>query len=268
MIQKIKRIFNKEIKTMQTHRDHEWFTGDYATWEEAKKNCTGYDAPNILEKVKSSLLKVRNGDAVYERDSVLFDHIEYSMPLLVFLLYSASASGNKLNILDFGGSLGSSYFQNRNFLNQLTDLKWSIVEQAHFVDCGKQSFQDETLKFYDSIAHCKKDRNPNAILLSSVLPYLSAPYSVLEEIFSHQFEFIIIDRTPFFSNVNFQDRLTIEHVPSHIYEAEYPAWFFNENKFLDFFKTKYKVKESFNSFESWFISGDFAQNKCMLLVRK
>ena len=116
---------------------HEWFTGNYATWDEAKKNCLGYDAPNILEKVKASLLKVKNGEAVYERDSVLFDHVEYSYPLLISLLYIATASENKLRLLDFGGSLGSSYYQNRNFLNRLELLEWSIVEQNHFVKCGK-----------------------------------------------------------------------------------------------------------------------------------
>ena len=65
---------------------HEWFTGDYASWEEAMQHCTGYDDPAILEKVKESLLKVKRGEAVCERDSVLLDKIEYSMPLLVSLL--------------------------------------------------------------------------------------------------------------------------------------------------------------------------------------
>ena len=98
---------------------YEWFTGDYSSWEEALKFCDGYNKPNILEKVKNSLLKVKKGEAVYERDSVLFDHIEYSMPLLVSLLYMTTVYKNNLNILDFGGSLGSSYFQNRKFLEKL-----------------------------------------------------------------------------------------------------------------------------------------------------
>ncbi len=262
-----KILFNKFKHYNNAVSSHEWFTGDYATWEDAKKNCTGYDAPNILEKVKTALLKVKNGEAVYERDSVLFDHIEYSYPLLVSLLYTATASGNKLNLIDFGGSLGSSYFQNKNFLNKLEDFKWSIVEQKHFVKCGKEFFEDEFLKFYETISECKKDRKPNTILLSSVLPYLPDPYTTLEEILSLDFEFIIVDRMPFFINNDLSDRLTIEHVPSEIYEADYPAWFFNEIKFLNFFKPKYEVKEKFKGNDTQNLANADAQFKAFLLER-
>ena len=56
---------------------------------------------------------------VYERDSVLFDTIRYSWPLLSDLLRAASEDQNHLSVLDFGGSLGSSYYQNRVFLSHL-----------------------------------------------------------------------------------------------------------------------------------------------------
>jgi hypothetical protein len=91
-------VISTSIDTPPSIQPHEWFTGNYPTWEDAMKDCTGYDAPNILEKVKTSLLKVKNGEAVYERDSVLFDHIQYSFPLLVSLLYVATSSKNKRKI--------------------------------------------------------------------------------------------------------------------------------------------------------------------------
>src|SRR3990167_5203275 len=106
------------------------YFGNYKTWQEALNNSIGYDSTAILEKVKNSLIKVKNGEAVYERDSVLFNKIEYSWPVLAGLLWAASQSGNKLTVLDFGGSLGSSYFQNRNFLEHV-NLKWYIVEQEN-----------------------------------------------------------------------------------------------------------------------------------------
>ena len=52
------------------------WSGDYKTWEDAQARCTGYDSEIILDKVKNSLLKVKNGEAIYERDSVLFDEIQ------------------------------------------------------------------------------------------------------------------------------------------------------------------------------------------------
>ena len=51
------------------------WSGDYDSWTEAQKASTGYDGKVILNKVKDSLLRVKNGKAAYERDSVLFDEI-------------------------------------------------------------------------------------------------------------------------------------------------------------------------------------------------
>ena len=74
-------------------------------------------AQDILDKVLAATLKVKQGQAVFERDSVLFDEIEYSWPLLAGLMWAAASNGGKLNVLDFGGALGSSYYQNRKFLH-------------------------------------------------------------------------------------------------------------------------------------------------------
>src|SRR4030066_2158784 len=109
------------------------FYGNYRTWEEAQKLCSGYDSDVILNKVREAALKVKNGEAAYEKDSALFDKIQYSWPLLAGLLWIASPNDNRLSLLDFGGSLGTTYFQNVKFLNHLKELSWSIVEQEKFV---------------------------------------------------------------------------------------------------------------------------------------
>ena len=51
----------------------------YSTWDEALAASTGSDSENILQKVKDSTLKVKYGEAVFERDSVIFDKIQYSV---------------------------------------------------------------------------------------------------------------------------------------------------------------------------------------------
>ena len=127
------------------------YTGNYTTWEEAQQVSTGYDSDLILEKVRDSLSKVKNGEAVYERDSVLFDKVQYSWPLLAGLLWIAAQKENRLNLVDFGGSLGSTYYQNRKFLSHLMEVHWSIVEQKKFAECGKRDFENDHLKFYDDL---------------------------------------------------------------------------------------------------------------------
>src|SRR5450631_2544289 len=79
--------------------------GDYKSWQEAKDLSDAYDDVIILEKVKQALLKIKNGEAIYERDSVLFDQIHYSWPLLSALLWITTLNKGSLKVVDFGGSL-------------------------------------------------------------------------------------------------------------------------------------------------------------------
>jgi putative methyltransferase (TIGR04325 family) len=220
------------------------WAGDFTSWEEAQLNCSGYDSDIILEKCKNALLKVKNKEAVYERDSVLFDKIQYSWGLLAGLQKVAIENNNNLNVLDFGGSLGSTYYQNKAFLSGLKKLGWNIVEQAHFVDCGKQNFENEQLNFYHTIEECTQNSKPNVLLLSSVLQYLENPNQWIEKFNNLQIEYVIIDRTAFIDSD--EDVLTIQNVAESIYKASYPAWFFNEEKLIQKFN-KYEFT-AFNSF--------------------
>lgn len=219
------------------------YFGNYLSWSDAEKETSGYNKGEILLKCKNALLKVKSGEAVYERDSVIFDKIDYSWPLLSSLLWIAAKNDNRLNLIDFGGSLGSTFFQNYRFLGDLTELKWNIVEQEHFVKCGKDNFEDKTLKFYYTIDECLKENKCDVILLSSVLQYLSKPYEFIEKFMEKDVRYIIVDITGFVEEDD--DRLTIQKVPSEIYDASYPAWFFNKDKFLKYFSKRYDLVAEF-----------------------
>lgn len=222
--------------------------GNYSSWEDAKRVSTGYEAPEILENVRAPMLKVKKGEAVYERDSVLFDEIQYSWPLLAGLMYAAAKSGGVLKVCDFGGSLGSTYYQCKKFLDGLKEVIWCIVEQRHFVDIGKKEFEDDRLKFCYDIATCKREYNPNVLVLSSVLQYIEKPYDLLEELLKHNFEFVIIDRTPF--NSENREVIKVQVVPPWIYKASYPCWFFDMGKMKGYLISKgYKIIEIFDALD-------------------
>ncbi len=223
------------------NKNYGW-QGDYRSWDDAGKNAIGYDSDRILNKVKESLLKVQNGEAVYERDSVLFNKIQYSWPMLTGLMWVAAQNKGQLNIVDFGGSLGSSYFQNRFFLESISKVSWNIVEQDNFVRCGSRAFKNNELKFFKSIDDCLAYQLCDTIILSSVIQYIKEPYKLLREIFGYNFKYIIIDRTAFIDRG--YDRLTVQKVPPEIYDASYPSWFFDKKKFEVFFDEKYtKIAE-------------------------
>jgi len=227
------------------------WSGDYSNWIEAQSKCSGYESDVILEKCKTSLLKVKKGEAVYERDSVLFDKIQYSWGLLAGLQKAALENDGKLCVLDFGGSLGSTYYQNKDFISPLKELKWCIIEQPHFVDCGKEYFEDEILKFYSTIEECMSVHKPSVLILSGVLQYLEKPYEWIEKITRLEIPYIIIDRTSFIEGA--KDILTIQRVPESIYQASYPAWFFNQSIFESYFKNIYNCLGLFSSHEGFVI---------------
>lgn len=218
------------------------FEGDFATWEQASACCTGYDAEGILAKVLEATLKVRRGEAAFERDSVVFDEIEYAWPVLAGLMWASARNGGCLNVLDFGGALGSSYFQNQKFLQTLPEVRWNIVEQAHYVDAGRANIQNDQLHFYKTIEECLIENQPNVVLLSSVLQYLKSPIDIIKKLSNAGAACLIIDRTPF--SAHNKDKIFIQRVPPSIYAASYPMWVFSEQAFMNMLDTDWHLVAS------------------------
>jgi len=216
----LKRVREKEVAL---------FDGSYSSWSAAQARSNGYDSDEIFQRVLESSLKVKHGDAVFERDSFCFYQEQFRWPTLACLMAITAQSRGRLNVLDFGGSLGSFYFQHRKFLQKVSDLSWNIVEQSKFVCYGKNEFQDTRLRFYESIDQAVQENPINCLFLSSVLQYLEFPYDVLRELAETQAQYLLIDRMPF--GVGDADRLTVQHVPESIYKGSYPAWVLSKSKF-------------------------------------
>ena len=49
--------------------------------------------------------------------------------------------------------------------------------------------------------------------------------------------------------------ITIQVVPKHIYEASYPSWIFNWDKFSSFFEVKYSLLTDFDAIDGSIKSG-------------
>lgn len=221
--------------------------GKYTSWNQAVEASDGYDSDVILNKVRNSLIKVKNGEAVFERDGVLFDQVEYSFPLLTALLKAAGENNNKLSVLDFGGSIGSSYYQNKKMLGHLSELLWAVVEQDQFVEAGKKDFENEHLKFYHTIEEATAKKKPDIILLCSVIQYIENPYELLDKLMNIGARYILIDRTPMHDGQ--EDTITIQKVPPVVYKASYPSWVFSEQKLKNYINKKHQLLSTFESIE-------------------
>lgn len=218
------------------------------SWKEVAKECKGYDNESILEKVKSAALKVKNGEALFERDSVLFYQPEYNSDLLNVLDEIANGNNHQLHLIDFGGSLGSVYFQYKEKLQKYNDVKWCVIEQPHFVEFGKKELETEQLKFYYNLKECIQNVKVNAILFSSVLSYLDDPFQLLNEVMSIQPEFIVIDKTLMVDSE--KDLICRQEVPESIYKASYPCRILSKEKLIKFMSVNYDLKNEFNPYDT------------------
>jgi putative methyltransferase (TIGR04325 family) len=219
--------------------------GDYSSWQEAREACEGYHSETILKAVSESASRVSAGEFPYERDSVLFEKVEYSWPLAGALCWSALRH-SQLRVLDFGGGLGSAFYQNKIFLDSIPDLKWFVVEQKTFVNRGKEQFSHDRLIFEESIQRVVAQASINLILVSSTMQYLENPWQTLQELINVGAELIVIDR---FSAVEGgRDIITKQTVPNSIYPASYPCRFFNKQILIDLLSSRYELISEFKCF--------------------
>ncbi|MFI5148635.1 MAG: TIGR04325 family methyltransferase [Bacteroidia bacterium] len=222
------------------------WSGNYPSWDEALKKASGYDMPAILEKVRTAALEVKKGNAAFERDSVLFFEKEFNWPLVGCLLHVANQYHGVLELIDFGGGLGSSYFQNKELLTGLKKLKWMVVEQEHFVRCGQKEMEEPGFSFHLTLEEAMEKGSVKVMLLSSVLQYLEKPYEFLDQLIKHKPDYLLFDRTAFVEKGT--DRITLQNVPPEIYPASYPAWFLDEGKFMNHIQKHYKQVASFDPY--------------------
>lgn len=247
------------VRALGGHYTHIRFTGDYPSYAEARAAAVGYDAPSILARTREALLKVRNGEARWERDAMVSDSLDMHWPLLACLSRSAALRGNRsLKVLDFGGSLGSTYFWCRPFLGRELDVRWHVVEQENHVKVGRADFENDELHFHFTVDEVLAQEKPDVLLVSGVIHFLEDPEAGLRELLKAKIPEFILDRTPLWNRD--RHRLTVQHVPREIYEASYPAWFLSQSRMLKLIEENYRLEFKVPDSETWEVDGEAVPN--------
>lgn len=206
--------------------------GPLPSWEDARSRSSRYDDAAILARVLEAALSVKRGDAAFERDSVAMPDPEVQWSILG-ALGIARGMASPLKVLDFGGSLGSLYFQHREIL-QLLDLKsWTVVEQDHFVEAGQEFMSDGTLEFQLDIECATSSELPTLAIFSSVLQYVPDYIRPLQQVLAAHIPVVSIDRT--FLTSQRDARVFMQIVPPRIYKGSYPCWLIPKDDILGLF---------------------------------
>jgi putative methyltransferase (TIGR04325 family) len=228
-----------------------YFSGDYRSWGDASAAAgQGWGSPGILEKVRASALKAKHGEVAFERDSVTFTVSEFRWPLLACIFQAALSSKSQgFHVLDFGGSLGSTYLQHRVALNDISGLRWSIVEQSHYVQCGRNEFEDDILHFFDNVPAALHRGNIDLAIFSGSLQCVAAPYEVIGEVSKCGARYLLFDRMPIIPGKT--DVYTVQHVYDVIYTARYPhRCFAKELLFSSIGALGYEITQEFSGYDS------------------
>ncbi len=213
--------------------------GDFTGWAAAVAVCEGYAGPEILSRVEAAVRQVRAGEALFERDGVAFQEPPPAWPVLEDLLALAKRQDGVLTVLDFGGSLGSTYFNYRFMWDEIPQLRWRVIEQPAFVAAGRREFADGRLEFHGSVAEAMAAGRPDVLLLASVLPYVPEPHILLRTLLGMPYRFVLVERTGMVARP--ADRLTVQQVPAEPGRASYPCWFFNRGRLLAHFAADYDL---------------------------
>lgn len=170
--------------------------GDYASFAEAQQHASPYRSN--LSHLCALADNIRNDRAA--------DRISSTM-LAALLL-----PDEPLRVLDFGGSIGITYFlAQRAIMDRIA--RWHIVDLPDVVSCGRERYADDRLQFFSSIAAATADFIPNVILCGGVLQYLEDPYGAIEVLAGLQPAVIALDRTPIYPD---RERFMVQHIWPHL----------------------------------------------------
>ncbi len=242
------RLYDKKIAEVR-------YIGDYKNWISAQEECRGYEDDVILDKVIGSIGKVLCGEAEWERDGFLFYEKKYVYCICAAILRCALQNDNLgVRVLDIGGALGSTYFQNRGYLSAVKELEYIVAEQDGFAKYGHKELEDGILRFINSSERYTDYGKFDIVLLSGSIQYISQYKEILSEIINLAPRYIILDRIL----IGEKHRICKETVPEAIYESSYPVMIFEESEILNFFGDGYILIEKDVSSvfeEAYFVDG-------------
>jgi putative methyltransferase (TIGR04325 family) len=202
----------------------------------------------VVQAVLTAAREVRAGRGAYERDGVVFDEIQYYWPTLAGIMLAAAKFRGEPHLVDFGGSLGTAYFQNKKFLDRLPGVSWTVVEQQGFVSIGAREFATDGLDFATSLDEAASRRPIDVVLCSAVLQYVEASHELLGQFAETSAQFLVLDRVLMHDGDS--DLLTLQMVPDWIYEASYPCWVFSRRELLARLDTSWVIIEEIPALET------------------
>lgn len=174
----------------------------------------------------------------------------FSLNIILEIFYKQN---KKINLIEFGGSLGSKYLNFKKLIsNNAKELHWSIVEQNNYVNIGKKSIQNRELKFLNNINDAIYNKLNNILIFSNSLQYYKNPYEILNQALnSANIKYILFESLPLTKKV---DHILLQkHYDTDIC---YSINILNSTNLINFFKKRFIVKKIQKSETNFFVKNN------------
>lgn len=213
----------------------------FKNWADAKAASIGYSEDSILQKVSDQTVLMVESNSGWVRDGFYFEEVQVNFEILSFLSLQSTRM-QPLRVVDFGGGLGTTFFQNRNILNKF-DIKvcWNIIEQPNFVAEGKLILDSiPNLHFFESLSEASITSS-DLVIFSSVLEYIEDSYHFLEEIMRLESKpsGILIDRSPI--DLVDSGKYVVQNVDHSIHQARLPLRILGQDKIVEILSSDYEL---------------------------
>ena len=221
------------------------YHGNYKNWDDALADSIGYQDEKIFFKTVQSFKKIISGEFKCERDTILFDQYEYSLPLLLGLNFFQKKKKN-FSLLDFGGSFASAYFRNFDVVKEF-DLIWTVIEQPKIVRQARSmvgNFDQLCFLEESELNRLISENRYSVVLFGSCLQFLKNPKQTVAKLLHNDLQVVIIERTPILYGSS--TKLTVQQVNKPIYDSSYPAWHFAESELMSWFSNDFDLRYKFN----------------------
>ena len=215
------------------------WSGCYADWNAASRACNDIPIESQRLAYERALLEVLEGRALYERDSLLKHEPVCCRPLLDVILSFYNQGIACPTVLDFGGGLGSVYFQHKRWFTADKPISWNVVERPEIAATGRRLVKDSRLSFFDSLDTAVQ-RPPDIVVANCILPMVPEPETLLASFAALSPRWFFIGRMPV-ANRGGHNLISRQIVPRFIYDSESPFWFFDESACVRMLSSNFQI---------------------------
>ncbi|MGH9547744.1 MAG: methyltransferase, TIGR04325 family, partial [Terriglobales bacterium] len=149
-----------------------------------------------------------------------------------YILGRAATGRKALSVLDWGGGLGQYFVYARTLFPHL-NLDYVIKELPKACEVGRRLIPEATFLSDEEAA---LSRGYDLVWASSSVHYTRDRYGLIDRLCASATSYIMITRLPVVEQHD--DFLVVQRPHRYGYMTEYPGWFMNKERLLDFIRER------------------------------